>query len=543
MSSLTTQIILSHYGHTAIILLWLAGNLFHIGFQGNYALFVTNPIKALPIAHSLFDPHFNQTASQSTLAFSGIYHILYTLGFTTVSQIHTLSLTISLLAILPLILRTNSPLTFSPTAIGFASIAWAGHLVHLASASSIHSLTFFGGIKSDTLSLYTTDIAHHHLAIGILAVLFTHLLSSINLNLSTLRTALSKSLDLQLALALAFTSYLTSIVAQHTYSLCPFQYLAYNYVTTIALYCHHQYIASFLAIGTLAHLTISAISTQTPYQPLTETAHLSWICLFLGFHTLLLYIHNDTVVAFGIPANQILIEPVFASVIQEASAAIMPISSGDLFVHHAIALGLHTTTLIMLKGALYSNSSHLMPDKLSHGYAFACDGPTRGGTCDISSWDSFYLAFFWLLNTDAWLMFYFHWKHLSLWLHTTPLTQFDDSSTYLNGWFRDYLWFNSAPLVNGYTSDLSVYSWIFLAAHLAWPTGFMFLISWRGYWQELIDIILVMHLKTPILYDLWNGNVYSPIALSIVQARFIGLVHFAIGFIFTYAAFIVGATS
>ena len=52
-----------------------------------------------------------------------------------------------------------------------------------------------------------------------------------------------------------------------------------------------------------------------------------------------------------------------------------------------------------------------------------------------------------------------------------------------------------------------------------------------------------MHLKTPILYNLWNGDIYTPVALSILQARFIGLVHFSIGFILTYAAFIIGATS
>ena len=64
-----------------------------------------------------------------------------------------------------------------------------------------------------------------------------------------------------------------------------------------------------------------------------------------------------------------------------------------------------------------------------------------------------------------------------------------------------------------------------------------------SYWQELIDIILYMHLKTPILYNLWNGDIYTPVALSIVQARFVGLVHFSTGFILTYAAFIIGATS
>ncbi len=28
---------------------------------------------------------------------------------------------------------------------------------------------------------------------------------------------------------------------------------------------------------------------------------------------------------------------------------------------------------------------------------------------------------------------------------------------------------------------------MFLFGHLIWATGFMFLISWRGYWQELMS--------------------------------------------------------
>ena len=31
----------------------------------------------------------------------------------------------------------------------------------------------------------------------------------------------------------------------------------------------------------------------------------------------------------------------------------------------------------------------------------------------------------------------------------------------------------------------------FLFGHLVWATGFMFLISWRGYWQELIESIVL----------------------------------------------------
>ena len=37
-----------------------------------------------------------------------------------------------------------------------------------------------------------------------------------------------------------------------------------------------------------------------------------------------------------------------------------------------------------------------MPDKKDFGYSFPCDGPGRGGTCDISAWDAFYLSVFWM---------------------------------------------------------------------------------------------------------------------------------------------------
>ncbi|TKY50336.1 Photosystem I P700 chlorophyll a apoprotein A2 [Spatholobus suberectus] len=61
-----------------------------------------------------------------------------------------------------------------------------------------------------------------------------------------------------------------------------------------------------------------------------------------------------------------------------------------------------TTTLILVKGALDARGSKLMPDKKDFGYSFPCDGPGRGGTCDISAWDAFYLAVFWMLNTIGW---------------------------------------------------------------------------------------------------------------------------------------------
>ena len=105
-------------------------------------------------------------------------------------------------------------------------------------------------------------------------------------------------------------------------------------------------------------------------------------------------------------------------------------------------------------------------------------------------------------------------------------------------WFRDYLWSNSSPLIRGYSlyglNDTSKWTWTFLAAHLCWATGFIPLISLRGHWQELIDSIIWSHSITPIVTDIWSGSKYTPQALSIVQARFIGLVHFIVRFIITY---------
>jgi len=100
-------------------------------------------------------------------------------------------------------------------------------------------------------------------------------------------------------------------------------------------------------------------------------------------------------------------------------------------------------------------------------------------------------------------------------------------------------------LINGYnpygSNNLAVWAWMFLFGHLVWATGFMFLISWRGYWQELIETIVWAHQRTPLANLVgWRDK---PVALSIVQARVVGLAHFTIGYILTYAAFLIASTS
>ncbi len=697
--NLYQKIFASHFGHIAIIFLWTSGNLFHVAWQGNFEQWIKDPINVRPIAHAIWDPHFGKPAidafTQSTasypvnITYSGVYQWWYTQGMRTNADLYQGSIFLLILAAVMLFAgwlhlqpKFRPSLSWFKNAesrlnhhlaglFGVSSLAWTGHLVHVAIPESrgVHVgwnnflsvkphpagltpfftgnwgvyaqnpdsvnhvfgssegagtaiLTFLGGFHPQSQSLWLTDNAHHHLAIAVLFIIAGHMYRTnfgighsikdmlnaktffgkpvegqFNMPHQGIYDTYNNSLHFQLGWHLACLGVITSLVAQHMYAMPPYAFLAQDYTTQAALYTHHQYIAGFIMVGAFAHGAIFLVRDYDPEQNKGNVldrvlqhkeaiiSHLSWVSLFLGFHTLGLYVHNDVVVAFGTPEKQILIEPVFAQFIQSSHGKVLygfntllsnpdsiattawpnygnvwlpgwldainagtnslflTIGPGDFLVHHAIALGLHTTTLILVKGALDARGSKLMPDKKDFGYAFPCDGPGRGGTCDISGWDAFYLAMFWMLNTLGWVTFYWHWKHLGIWQGN--VAQFNESSTYLMGWFRDYLWLNSAQLINGYNpygmNNLSVWAWMFLFGHLVWATGFMFLISWRGYWQELIETLVWAHERTPLANLVrWKDK---PVAMSIVQGRLVGLVHFTVGYFLTYAAFLIASTA
>jgi photosystem I P700 chlorophyll a apoprotein A2 len=693
--NLYQKIFASHFGHLAIIFLWTSGNLFHVAWQGNFEQWIKDPLNVRPIAHAIWDPHFGSAAVDAftragasgpvNIAYSGVYHWWYTIGMRSNSELYAGSVFLLILSAVLLFAgwlhlqpKFRPSLSWFKNAesrlnhhlaglFGVSSLAWTGHLVHVAIPESrgIHVgwdnflsvkphpaglapfftgnwgvyaadpdtakhvfnsstgagtaiLTFLGGFHPQTESLWLTDIAHHHLAIAVIFIVAGHMYRTnfgIGHSIQEILAAhkppkgglgeghkglydtLNNSLHFQLALALASLGVITSLVAQHMYSLPPYAFMAKDYTTQAALYTHHQYIAGFIMVGAFAHGAIFLVRDYDPapnknnvlYRVLEHKeaiiSHLSWVSLFLGFHTLGLYVHNDVMQAFATPEKQILIEPVFAQWIQAAhgkliynfdtllsnpdsiaytafpnhgnvwlggwldainsgtNSLFLTIGPGDFLVHHAIALGLHTTTLILVKGALDARGTKLMPDKKDFGYAFPCDGPGRGGTCDISAWDAFYLAMFWMLNTIGWVTFYWHWKHLAVW--SGNVAQFNESSPTIMGWLRDYLWLNSSQLINGYNpygmNNLAVWAWMFLFGHLVWATGFMFLISWRGYWQELIETIVWAHERTPLANLVrWKDK---PVALSIVQARVVGLAHFTVGYVLTYAAFLIASTA
>ena len=138
------------------------------------------------------------------------------------------------------------------------------------------------------------------------------------------------------------------------------------------------------------------------------------------------------------------------------AAAAIPLGTADFMVHHIHAFTIHVTVLILLKGVLYARSSRLVPDKANLGFRFPCDGPGRGGTCQVSAWDHVFLGLFWMYNSLSIVIFHFSWKMQSdVWgtvnadgsvQHITN-GNFANSAITINGWLRDYLWAQAAQVV------------------------------------------------------------------------------------------------
>jgi len=468
-------------------------------------------------------------------------------------------------------------------------------------------LTFKGGLNPITGGLWLSDTAHHHLALSVLFIVAGHMYRTnwgIGHSMKEILEAhkgpftgeghkgmyeiLTTSWHAQLAINLAMLGSVSIIVAHHMYAMPPYPYIATDYPTQLSLFTHHMWIGGFCVTGAAAHAGIFMVRDYNPAQNYNNLldrvirhrdaiiSHLNWICIFLGFHSFGLYIHNDTMRALGRSQDMfsdtaIQLKPVFAQWVQNIhtvapgnttpnalatasyafggdvvavgnKVAMMPIALGtaDFMVHHIHAFTIHVTVLILLKGVLFSRNSRLIPDKANLGFRFPCDGPGRGGTCQSSAWDSVFLGLFWMYNCISVVIFHFSWKMQSdVWgtvqadgsvSHITG-GNFAQSAITINGWLRDFLWAEASQVIQSYGSALSAYGVIFLGAHFIWAFSLMFLFSGRGYWQELIESIVWAHNKLNV------APAIQPRALSITQGRAVGLAHYLIGGIGTTWAF------
>ena len=468
-------------------------------------------------------------------------------------------------------------------------------------------LTFKGGLNPTTASLWLTDVAHHHLAIAVLFIIAGHMYRTnfgIGHSMKEILEAhkgpftgaghkglyevLTTSWHAQLAINLAMLGSLTIIIAHHMYAMPPYPYIAIDYPTQLSLFTHHMWIGAFCIVGAGAHGSIFMVrdyDATINYNNLLDRvirhrdaiiSHLNWVCIFLGFHSFGLYIHNDTMQALGRPQDMfsdkaISLQPIFAQWIQGlhtaapgttspnslatasyifggdpvvlgSKIALVPMKLGtaDFMVHHIHAFTIHVTALILFKGLLYARNSRLIPDKSNLGFRFPCDGPGRGGTCQVSGWDHVFLGLFWMYNCISIVIFHFSWKMQSdIWGSVTPqgtishITggNFAEGALTINGWLRDFLWSQASQVIQSYGSALSAYGLIFLGAHFIWAFSLMFLFSGRGYWQELIESIVWAHNKLKV------APAIQPRALSITQGRAVGVAHYLLGGIGTTWAF------
>ncbi len=678
LEDISRKIFAAHFGHLAVVTLWLSGMIFHGARFSNYEAWLSDPLHVKPSAQVVW-PIVGQDILNGDVGggfhgiqiTSGLFQIWRGWGITNSFQLYVTAIGGLVLAGLFLFAgwfhyhkrapklewfqNVESMLNHHlAVLLGCGSLGWAGHLIHVSAptnklldagvpvkdiplphefilnkglltelypgfASGITPfftlnwgqyadfLTFKGGLNPVTGGLWLTDISHHHLAIAVLFIIAGHMYRtnwgighSIKEILENhkgpftgeghkgLYENMTTSWHAQLATNLAFLGSLTIIVAHHMYAMPPYPYLATDYATQLCIFTHHMWIGGFLIVGGAAHAAIFMVRDYDPVVNQNNVldrvirhrdaiiSHLNWVCIFLGFHSFGLYVHNDTMRALGRPQDMfsdtaIQLQPVFAQWVQNihtlapgstapnalepasyafgggivavgGKVAMMPIALGtaDFLVHHIHAFTIHVTVLILLKGFLFARNSRLIPDKANLGFRFPCDGPGRGGTCQVSGWDHVFLGLFWMYNSISIVIFHFSWKMQSdVWGtvdaagNVTHITggNWAQSALTINGWLRDFLWAQAVQVINSYGSALSAYGLMFLGAHFIWAFSLMFLFSGRGYWQELIESIVWAHNKLKV------APAIQPRALSIIQGRAVGVAHYLLGGIATTWAF------
>ena len=392
----------------------------------------------------------------------------------------------------------------------------------------------------------------HHLGIAVSSLVFAHsnVVGPTSFMSFSSGGSFRENWDILLAFSLFF---LGSASIYYSVSLTFYSgyVLLFDESTLIALCVHHQWIGGLFLVGAFTHFAIAVVRIDWHtlvldiFNVLSMNSdiilgHLSWVVTFLGINAFGLYVHNDTLLALNrIPDTfsdaAIASTPLLSALSLSTKAIVssagllvynIKLSTSDFLVTHIHSFTIHTTVLILLKGALVSRSSRLVPDKATLGFRYPCDGPGRGGTCQISAWDHTFLGLFWMYNSISIVVFHLFWEIKSSLAsnvqNTGYVSDFFTNGTCVNGWLG-LLWSGSSKLMQAYGSSYSVYTIFFLLSHFIWALSLMFLFSGRGYWQELLEVILWSHVKLYIV------PLIKPRALSITSGRGVGVTHYIVG--------------
>ena len=295
----------------------------------------------------------------------------------------------------------------------------------LVNYTSTYTITY-------TLTLTTL----HHLSLGLISLTPT---SGLNTPIPTHHPQVYNTIHLDFLQHTStswhtqLSTYLTtlgssSIASTHHLLLSSHPHLSSTYPTHLSIFCHHQWIGSLLTLESSAHTSIQSlqhpITTHTIILQHHHTiiTHLTWLNISLSSHTLTPYLHNNTYNTLGraedifhdnsthlypcvsLSSTKLLsCNTLYTSPSQE-------IGTADFLVDHIHAFSLHLTVLIILKAISHTRTSRLISDKLDLGFHYPCDGPARGGTCQISPWDHLFLSPSWMYNLLDVLLFHYFWK-------------------------------------------------------------------------------------------------------------------------------------
>jgi photosystem I P700 chlorophyll a apoprotein A2 len=144
--SLSAQVFSSHWAHLSVIFLWASCLIFHIGWCGNYDLWLEDPIGFLPIGHASWDPNFtnleNLGSGTVVLESSGLYHWLNTIGYRDSASLFKLVLALELLSLGCLSLSVISCISTE------SMLTTLGTLGHNSSGSNIFGTSISGLVSN-----------------------------------------------------------------------------------------------------------------------------------------------------------------------------------------------------------------------------------------------------------------------------------------------------------------------------------------------------------------------------------------------------------
>jgi len=356
LEDISRKIFSAHFGHLAVVFVWLSGMYFHGAKFSNYEAWLTNPLAIKPSAQVVW-PIVGQGILNGDVGggfhgiqiTSGLFYLWRASGFTNSYQLYCTAIGGLVMAGLMLFAgwfhyhKSAPKLEWFQNVesmmnhhlaglLGLGSLGWAGHQIHVSlpvnklldagvapqdiplphefilepsKMADLYPsfaqgltpfftlnwgaysdfLTFKGGLNPVTGGLWLSDTAHHHLAIAVLFIIAGHM-------------------------------YRTNWGIGHSMK-----------------ETHHTWIGGFLIVGAGAHGAIFMVRDYDPAKNVDNLldrmirhrdaiiSHLNWVCIFLGFHSFGLYIHNDTMRAFGRPQDMfsdtgIQLQPIFAQWVQ-----------------------------------------------------------------------------------------------------------------------------------------------------------------------------------------------------------------------------------